>query len=501
MNFIQAKNKIMALLKEGGMAYEKVGQEEYKQMYYAVLPHLKDRNQEWQMAVGGFMMYGAMSYDRFVVPRPNVADEEQYEMFCRFLNTLQKMDGRFMERTAFIHLHKIQWDIYRECSLMPYDEEQEAFLAQCEKNVEEICISQVEANVVTHLEQLKLDVLGLIESIRCGQIRTSIRTELPYKMTNTDAEIHLVIDGIVVEVKTKHHSQGSTIPIAQVAQGSTMATTGPSKWTTTTCDLDIEAHCLMDILEERTKVILRGGADDGGYWTAVFDFTFKVVCAIWAYLHQEEEITGSWPPLPNDIHFLDCRVYAGDKEYEHEFSSNPALVYHVTSLNKPTAVIEIENNEEPLWSEYAYMFAKVYAESGQLKESIFWLNVSVEALVEEYIQRVATTQEMLAEIEGDEHKFDTAEAILAEQFPEMKGKVKWPDVVIHTSVFVKLKRAVKLGGVPVSVKDVTKKYSQVNAKRNALFHGRETDIEVYDVEKAFTAYGWLKEHIGTKRKS
>ena len=499
MDYIQAKNKIMALWKEGGMAYEKVKQEEYKQMYYAVLPHLKDKNQEWQRAVGDYLIYGAMSYDRFVGQRPKVADEEQYEMYCRFLNTLQKMDGDFMGRTALFHLHKIQWDIYRECSLMPYDEEQEAFLAQCETQVKEIEIPQEDAKVAANQEQLKRDVLEVIESIRGGQIRFFIRTTLPYKMANTDAEIHLMVDGIEVEVKAKHQSQGSTIPIAQVAEGSTMATTGPSKWTTTTCDLDIEAHCLADILEERRKVILRGGADDGGYWTAAFDFTYKVVSAIWTYVHQQEEVSGAWPPLPNDIQYLDCRVYAGDKEYDHEFSTNPALVYHVTSLNKPTAIIKIGDNTEPLWSEYAYMFAKVYAESGQLKEAIFWLNVSVEALVEEFIQRVATTQEMLAEIEGDEHKFDTAEAILAEQFPEMKGKVKWPDAVIHTSVFTKLKRAVKLSGVAIKEKDVTKKYSQVNAKRNALFHGRETDISVDDVERAFTAYEWLKEHIGDKR--
>ena len=76
MDYIQAKNKIMALWKEGGMAYEKVKQEEYKQMYYAVLPHLKDKNQEWQRAVGDYLIYGAMSYDRFVGQRPKVADEE-----------------------------------------------------------------------------------------------------------------------------------------------------------------------------------------------------------------------------------------------------------------------------------------------------------------------------------------------------------------------------------------------------------------------------------------
>ena len=140
-------------------------------------------------------------------------------------------------------------------------------------------------------------------------------------------------------------------------------------------------------------------------------------------------------------------------------------------------------------------FAKVYAKSGQLKESIFWLNVSVEALVEEFIQKTATNKEILAEIEGDEYKFNTAEEILAEQFPEMKGKVQWPKTVIHTSVFIKLKRAVKMSDKTYLLKDVMKKYSIVNSNRNALFHGKSVDINVETVAKAFGAYDWLKENL------
>lgn len=95
MDYILAKNKVIALWKEGGFAYERVKQEEYKQIYYAVFPHLKDRGSEWQQAVGCFLFHGAMSYDRFVGLRPKVADEEQYDMFCRFVSALQKMDGAF----------------------------------------------------------------------------------------------------------------------------------------------------------------------------------------------------------------------------------------------------------------------------------------------------------------------------------------------------------------------------------------------------------------------
>ena len=498
MDFIQAKNKIIALWKEGGLAYEKVNQEGYKQMYYAVLSHLKGDSRDWQIALGHFLIHGAISYDRFVEPRPKAADEEQYDMFCRFLNTLQKMDGNYMGRTAFFHLQKIKWDIYKKCSLKPYNEEQKVFLTQCEKVVQGIPVPNGDDNVAEHLTTHKKELLELIENIKNGSVRTVIRTTLPYKLTNTDAEIKLAVDGVEVDVKAKHHSQGCTIPIAQVAEGSTMATTGPSKWTTTTCDLNIEAHCFMDVLEERPKVILRGGEDDGGYWTSVFDFTFKVACAIWAYVQQHSNVTGAWPPLPNDIHFIECHVYAGDKKYDYESSTNPALVYHITSLKKPTATIEIEDGQKPKWSVYTYMFAKVYAESGQLKEAVFWLNVSVEALVEEFIQQIAMTEEMLSEIEGDERKFDTAEEILAEQFPEMKGKANWPDTVIHTSVFTKLKRALKLSGLAVCQKEVIKKYSQVNAKRNTLFHGDEAEIDVNDVDRAFSAYDWLRKKIGVQ---
>lgn len=499
MDSIQAKNKIIELWKDGNSAYEKVNQEEYKQLYYAVLPNLNRGSREWQMALGKFLIYGAFSFDRFVGFRPKVVNEEQYNMFCRFLNTLQKMDGKYMGRTACLHLQKIKWDIYKECSLKPYDEEQKEVLATCEKKVIGVSVPNDDENVANHIAKEKEDLQELIESIKSRTIRTAIHTALPYKLTATDAEIILMVDGVDVVVKTKHHSQGCSIPIAQIAEGSTMTTSGPSKWTTTTCELIIEANCLTDILEERPKVILRKGEDDGGYWTSLFDFTFKVAYSIWTYAQQHGEVTGTWPPLPNDIHFIDCRIYAGDKEYDYESSTNPALVYHFTSLKKPTEVIEIGERQKLEWSVYAYMFAKTYAESGQLKEAVFWLNVSVEALVEEFIQQIATTKEVLAEIEGDEHKFDTAEEILAEQFSEMKGKVKWPNTVIHTSVFTKLKRALKHSGSTVNQKEVIKKYSQVNAKRNTLFHGGEAEIDVNDVEKAFGAYDWLRKNISTQK--
>ena len=493
MDFIQAKSKILALQREGDTAYKKVRKEEYKQMYYAVLSHLGAGNAEWRKAVANFLLYGALRYDRFLAPRPNVDDEESYDMFCRFLNTLQKMEGKSFGRTAFLHLEKIQWDVYRECSAMACDDEMKTFLTECEKKVGSIELNDGEARIIDNINKKKEVLIELISGIRDGNVRTAIHTTLPYMLTDTDATVVMDVEGVKVEVAIKNQSQGSSIPIAKIAEGSTMTTVGPSKWTTTTCELDIIAHCLIDSLEELPRVTLRRD-EEKGYWNAVYDFAYRVVTQIWAYLQKHDELAGMWPPLPNDIHYVSSKVLVNGNEIDGEFATNPALVYHVSSLNKASKRYEIIE-ENTCWSDYAYMLAKVYAETGQMKEAIFWVNVAMEAMVEEFVKRTAKTEDELAEIEGVTYQFESAEEILSEQFPEMKGKVNWPKSEIHTSVFTKLKRAVNMSGLKAMQKDIMKKYWQVNAKRNALFHGGEVEISVEDVEKAFGAFAWMREKL------
>lgn len=493
MELILAKSKILALYREGGIAYEKVGKEEYKQMYYAVLTHLDKGNAEWRTAVANFLLHGAMIYDRFLPPRPNVDDDNSYDMFCYFLNTLQKMDGKSYGRTAFLHLENIKWDVYRECSTMPCDDKMRKILAECENEVRNIELNDVEVRIVENINKKKEELLELISGIRDGSVRTEIHTTLPYMLTDTDATVVMDVNGVKVEVTIKNQSQGSSIPVAEIAEGATMTTAGPSKWTTTTCELDITAHCLIDPLEERQRVTLRRD-EEKGCWNAVYDFTYRVVTQIWTYLQKHDGLAGMWPPLPNDIHYISSKVLVNGKEIDGEFATNPALVYRITSLKKASKRYEIEE-EETCWSEYAYMLAKVYGETGQMKEAIFWVNVAMEALVEEFVRRTAKTEEELAEIEGVTYKFDTAEEILCEQFPEMKGKVDWPKTEIHTSVFTKLKRAVNKSGLKAMQKDIMKKYTLVNAKRNTLFHGGDVEIGVEDVEKAFGAFAWLREKL------
>lgn len=495
MNYALAKKRILSLAEQGDEAYSKVSKEEFRQLYFAI-QHNKIRNDSrWNHAVGKFLLRGTIAFDRFVGLRPKCITEELYETFCLFLAALQEHDGKFMGRTAFPRLHRIKWDIFRKCNFSSIDDTVKCFFDNCIDDVNCIDIPTGDIRVTNNITQEKEFLLGFIDNVRNGNIETVIHTSLPYKLTDRNATIHLVMDGVDIEITTKNVSQGSSLPIINIAEGSTMETFGPSKWTTTSAELDIVCHCLIDANKEIPRVTMHRSESEEFHWTTIFDLTYKIISAVWKHLQQQEDAVSLWIPLPNDIHYINYKVCAGDHEYDSMYTTNPALVYRISSIDKPIKNYNFTTSDELSWSTSAFQLARLYAECGQLEESIFWLNVSTEALVEEYIQRIATTAELRDEIEGEEKKYDTAEEILSEQFPEMKGLVRWPDTIIHSSVYTRLKRAIKINQSQLNQKDILKKYSMIQSKRNSLFHGRNETIHITDVEKAFNAYNWLKQHL------
>lgn len=495
MDFALAKRRILSLYEQGQVAYSKVSKEEFRQLYFSIHQNKIKNDPRWNQAVGEFLLRGTISYDRFIGLRPHHITEELYETFCLFLNALQKHDGDFMGRTAFLHLHIIKWDIFRECNFTAINDTVNCFLEKCIDDANSIDIPTVDIRIANNIERKRKSILGLIDDIRNGNIETVIHTSLPYKLTEQNATIHLVMNDINIDIIARNVSQGSSLPMVNIAEGSTMETFGPSKWTTTTTELDIVCHCLIDADNEVPRVTIHRKENEEFHWSTIFDITYRIILTVWEHFQQQEDAVSLWAPLPNDIHYINYKVCAGEHEYDKMYTTNPALVYRVSSLNKPSKNYTVSTSNKPHWSSSAFLMARLYAECGQLEESIFWLNVSTEALVEEYIQGIATTEELKSEIEGVERKFDTAEEILSEQFPEMKGLVKWPDTVIHTSVFTKLKRAIRNNQSPQNQKDIIKKYSLIQSKRNSLFHGRNETIEITDVEKAFNAYDWLKQHL------
>lgn len=498
MDIITARKRIYELHQKDLNAYSGVKEEEYKQIYYSIQSHIDKGDYEWREAVAFFLINGSLHFDRFTTPRPNSVDDEQYDMFCRFVKSFQKVCRNDDGTNALLSIHKIKWDVFRRCNCKPLDDDTKAFLNGCLDKTNKISFQADNNNNSRIAEDEKSQLLSLISDLLSNKIYTTFRTFLPYKLTNRNSTIHLVMDGVDADVKIINRSQGSSLPNISIAEGSAMETFGPSRWTTASSDLEIVYHCLIDGLDALPRVTIHRQENEKFYWTLCFDVVYRFISSIWGHLQDTEKSYSKAFPLPNDMHWIDYRIKSDNLEYDGQFSTNPALVYHIESLNKDPEQYDFGEVGMPSWSTLSYFYARTSAESGQLDEAVFWINVSVEALIDEFIQQVATDDCILKTIMGDEHKYDEAEKILSDQFPEMKGKVKWPQYDIHASVFTKLKRALKYAPGSLQKKEVLKHYSHVSDKRNHLFHGGVISITSDDVEKAFGSYEWLRDNLCCK---
>lgn len=103
MQNLQTKNRILTLFEGGNQAYERVSKEEYRQLYFSVQSEIGKDGKKLNLAIGEFLLHGAMKYNRFIGLRPQSVDEEYYDMFCNFLDSLQKFDGTFQD----VHISSI----------------------------------------------------------------------------------------------------------------------------------------------------------------------------------------------------------------------------------------------------------------------------------------------------------------------------------------------------------------------------------------------------------
>ena len=101
--------------------------------------------------------------------------------------------------------------------------------------------------------------------------------------------------------------------------------------------------------------------------------------------------------------------------------------------------------------------------------------------------------EIEQEIDSPKAFWDTAEEIIAQQYPELAGKTDWPDTKIHVSMYAKIKYFYKLVSMQTPVRELLSKYESISRFRNALFHGTsEQRLPVDDVRHALESFEWIE---------
>lgn len=490
MDFIIAKNRVKDLylkFKEtkSCIIYESLKEDEIRQIYYALHNKLPGKDMSLNYAFIYFLTFAMQRYNRF----GNLRRTDTDDLLGRYQNMLiclKKLEPKAHIFSWWHDMNLIRWHVYRKCANKAFNEELKTYIDDRINELNTIRINGVDSDV----EKTRQELMRLLCSFKSG-IVTNITTTLPYKLIQKNSTFHLYVDGIEVDLSIENEITSSPIQHAQFNRDATLDEMGLSKNSYSQSTLTFNFHCLIDDWASIDSVSYSDKEEFS--WSYLYDFTYKAIRTVWYHLQSLGDDYVTWPPLPQDIGSINWSVRSGKNIFDSGYLTNPATGFTISSNNRGGMHFEISHETVPHWSDNTYYYARLYAKSGQTEEVIFWINVATEALIDEFLKNISPDSTTYNNLSSQESKFQSAEEILSEQFPEMAGKVSWPNLTIPASVYTKLKRALEyLNQSKKQKESIIRLYSFISKKRNALFHGSSHDIHPEDIKKVFDSYNQLK---------
>lgn len=495
MDYSVAKHKVLSLYSEfrenkDSSIYQKLSVEDVLHTFYALRNRLPANDPHLNISFALFICFTINRFDRFGVLRPD-DNEELRSKYLVMLQSLRKLEPVRNIYSWLFQMNRIKWDIYRECANKTIGQDILEYIDNKACELQKINIPGADQHDTQLVEKKRREIMDLLNAFRSGII-TTVETRLPYKLTQKNSTFHLTCDGVEVDVSIENSMKSSPLPLIEIAHGSTLDELGLSKNSYSESKLTLRIHCLVDVGISLDSVSYSEKEQFG--WNYLFDFTYRTIKSIWNYLQSAGDDYVTWPPLPQDIGTINWSIATGQLSIDSGVFSNPATGFRISCEKRGIQHHEIKDETAPLWSENAFYYARLYAKAGQFEETVFWINVATEALIDEFIRKISPDQKAYEDLSMQESKFQSAEEILANQFPEMKGKVQWPNSIIPASVYTKLKRALEyLKQDKKQTNNIIKSYSSICAKRNCLFHGGNHSINTTDISKVFQSFYQLKD--------
>lgn len=499
MNILNAKHKLSELSEQNiREEYENLSKDEYKFIFYSIRNHIPFKDKILNIAVKKFLYYGSIKFNKFSIPSSIVSTEDDFINFKLFLSALWGMEGKESGNAPTQEIHKLKWEIYNRFNFKKIKEDDSVELNKYLNRLNLLSIPDFYKEKIVEFDEQKQKLSLLILGMLSNTLLTKIKTRLPYKFSNKRTFISFEMDDVNVEVEIIPHYLGCNDSFLQVDLNSTMESSGASRWQNFISEINITLKGLVDDSRSVPSLMLIASKDDDCIdenWNYLFDITYRIIENLWWHFKKNNIVTSNWTPAPKDIPFIEFSQWNRETQIEFKLMSNPSNVYHIGNNNVEFEKYNIKYLKEVKWNTKSYLYAQIYSEIGQYKEALFWLNVATESLIDDFINSVITDEKLLSELSGNVSSFESAESILSQQFPEMKGKVKWPNSTRHPSVYTKISKVIKECKFPLSEKEVLSKYSNINSERNKLFHGIPLDIQANKLKKAFDAYEWLMTKI------
>lgn len=492
MNNIKAKHRILELYSQHSReSYEQLSKEDFKEIFYAIRKEIPYKKKDLNIAIKPFIFYGALKFDKFSIPTPYASTEDDFVMFKLLLNTLCVLEGPNSINTPFLMLHKIKWNVYNRYNFKIIEETDHLELKKLQTIVNSLLEPSCNQEKLNEFNAQKEKLNMLLDGLMSNTLSTKISTNLPYNFTSINTIISFKLDNINVEIEVIPKIFNSLDSFITVDPNLSIENEGATRWQNSFSKVNITINALIDDSRFTSPLMLEIKEDRDSPWNYLFDLTYEIIDKLWWHLKEKNIATSNWCPVPKDIPFISYSQWNSDKQVEFKMMSNPSYKFNIRSRELKTDQLKIGTLKDVKWLKKCYIYAQIYADIGQYNESLFWLNVSTESMIDCFINSVVTDQNLLKDLNEGVSVFDTAEEIISKQFPEMKGKIQWPKATKHPSIYTKIKRVIKKYDLTISEKEFNSKYNTIKSERNNLFHGNPTDIPASHLRKAFIAYQWM----------
>jgi hypothetical protein len=450
-----------------------------------------------------FLHAGARRFNRWFTPTPFATPSHYPQIYRRFVEALHIAAAPNVENVSSFLVHLIRDDFFDAYSIgihkTPYEH---ALPFKHFKDRLESLRSPSSASKISEFQTESTKLLQIMTGLQAKELWSTVKTSLPYPIVKQKYRISLIAYGCPTEITlTPHFSQPSGV-LAHTAPPVVQFAKEPTRWQFGRTDVEIKINGLLDPNISTSGLQLpdlESSLNDNQ--PSYFVDTFLLLDRIYWSIKNEETYIGAWVPSPSDLQTLTFEIStATSPRLVWQIASAPSTAYggFIPSASELRLELSPLASNELRWSDRCKALSDQYAKAGESREALFWINVGVEALLDERFAKIAKSLTVSSSTRVKDEQANWAEArrIVAEHNPTLADSLDWPKIGAHQSRYSQIKMFCHSLGLKHPPRDYTSHYSKVSAKRNALFHGRDAErIKIQDLRNAIDGYNWLDREL------
>ena len=500
--YLKAKRRISECFRlecDPVQAGSAIGDEEFVSLFEAVRTTIPWKNPAQAGALERFLYAGVKRFDRWFPPTPYVVPPTHHERFAKFVAALRQAEKGKPRNCPVFELHAIRDDIFMRFDKVPVDTIRATEVGGFRKRIESIPTPSIPAKRVEFLNQ-RSELLAVLAGLENGSLRTRLRFRVPYALHERLLHVDFVWGAVAMRAEIESKFSLSEESFIRAGNGEAL-TAGASRWQAGTSVVSLELSALLDgsAYTECLQAIPGVDRPHKG-WPQSFTWAFSIFHDLAWTLRAGHGGRQDWIPAPRDLSDLEQVISTSDvSEIGWNRTGSPAALHRIFTPSSEPVTISLGALQRLPWSTECRTRANMYLELGDTNEALFWTNVATESLITQRFEEIEATtgrSGLTASLTSPKEFWADAEINLTKQFPDMKGKVKWPSSAIHVSVYGKLKALYRLVPMKTPLEELLTKYRVISGQRNDLFHGKSSDrVSVGSVQAASEALSWIEQNM------